>query len=101
MHFRNDASKKSLVRRNLNVEREDPQDLVDLLAKQVTHVEFRDVFQVLVQVIMVQTNKEVVAPVNQYMGTVVTKVPDFTRTNPLKFHGMQMEEDPQEFIGEI
>ncbi|WMV42225.1 hypothetical protein MTR67_035610 [Solanum verrucosum] len=47
-------SRRSVVRRKLNVEPEAPQALIDPLAEQVTHVKFRVVFKVLSQVMTSQ-----------------------------------------------
>lgn len=49
---------------------------------------------------MTQENSEVVAPVNPYMGTTITRLKDFIRLNPLEFYGSKVEEDLQEFIDE-
>ncbi|WMV46269.1 hypothetical protein MTR67_039654 [Solanum verrucosum] len=67
-----------------------------LKAKQVTNAEFRATFQVLSQ-----ANKEFVNPVNINVGTAATRVRDFTRMNPLEFHGSKVEDDPQELIDEV
>uniref|UniRef100_M1DVZ6 Integrase core domain containing protein n=1 Tax=Solanum tuberosum TaxID=4113 RepID=M1DVZ6_SOLTU len=70
------------VRRNVNenvnenVEREAPkppfqapQVLVDLLAEQVTTVEFRSAFHVLAQAMTTQENREVIVPRNSNVGS--------------------------------
>ncbi|WMV29248.1 hypothetical protein MTR67_022633 [Solanum verrucosum] len=48
-----------------------------------------------------QVNREVVALVNPILGTAVIRVREFTRMNPLEFHGLKVCEDPQEFVYEI
>uniref|UniRef100_M1DAH2 Gag-pol polyprotein n=1 Tax=Solanum tuberosum TaxID=4113 RepID=M1DAH2_SOLTU len=90
--------RRAPVRRNMNVEPEAPQALVDALAKQVTHAEFRTIFQVFVQAMTSQANHKVVAFMNPNVGTIETRVQDLTRMNPLKFHGSKVDEDPQEFV---
>ncbi|XP_049347353.1 uncharacterized protein LOC125811846 [Solanum verrucosum] len=48
-----------------------------------------------------QANREVVVPLNPYVGTTTTRIRDFTRMNPSKFHDFMVEKDPQEFIDEV
>jgi len=64
-----------------------PQSLIDPLAEQVTNVEFRATFQVLFQAMTTQANREVVVPVNPYVGTTVSRVRGFTRINLSEFNG--------------
>ncbi|WMV41581.1 hypothetical protein MTR67_034966 [Solanum verrucosum] len=49
---------------------------------------------------MAQDNREIVSPVIQNVGMTTTRVRDFTRMNPLEFHGSKLEEDPPKFIDE-
>ncbi|XP_049372827.1 uncharacterized protein LOC125837798 [Solanum verrucosum] len=97
------ATRRSYVRTNVgeNVQQEAPLVLADPLAEQVTNVEFRAVFQVLAQATTTQVNREVVVTMNSVLGTTTTRVREFTRINPLEFHGSTVEEDPQEFIDEV
>ncbi|WMV49705.1 hypothetical protein MTR67_043090 [Solanum verrucosum] len=77
------APLRAYVRRNVNqnVDQEAPQEApqlpIDPLAEQVTNVEFRVAFKVLAQ-----ANREVVVHVNPNVGTMTTRMRDFTRTNP-------------------
>uniref|UniRef100_M1DJU4 Zinc knuckle family protein n=1 Tax=Solanum tuberosum TaxID=4113 RepID=M1DJU4_SOLTU len=98
------APRRAYMRRNAdeNVESEVPQVLVNLLAEQVTHAELRVSFQVLSQAMEAQANRNAFnALVNPNVGTTTTRIWDFTRMNPLKFHGSKVDEDPQEFIDEF
>uniref|UniRef100_M1DHJ3 Gag-pol protein n=1 Tax=Solanum tuberosum TaxID=4113 RepID=M1DHJ3_SOLTU len=97
------APRRAYVRRNAgdNVEREYPQVLVDTLVKQVTNTEFRVDFQVLAHAMTTQVNREVVVPKYPNVGTTTTRVRDFTRMNPLEFHGSKVKEDSQEFIDDM
>ncbi|KAG5629727.1 hypothetical protein H5410_001444, partial [Solanum commersonii] len=78
-----------------------PQILADPLAEQLTNAEFQAAFQVLAQAMMAQANRESMVPVNPNMGTMATRVREFTRMNPSEFHSSNVEEDPQEFIDEV
>ncbi|WMV47329.1 hypothetical protein MTR67_040714 [Solanum verrucosum] len=49
----------------------------------------------------IQANREAIDPVNLNMVTIVTRVRDFTRLNPPEFHGLKIDEDPQEFVEAI
>jgi len=78
-----------------------PQGSIDFLVENMTNEEFRSAFQVLAQAVMVKANRVVVAPMNSNMGTMASRVRDFTRMNRPEFYGLMMEEDPQEFIDEV
>ncbi|WMV14241.1 hypothetical protein MTR67_007626 [Solanum verrucosum] len=62
---------------------------------------FEPFFQVMAQAMTNQDNREVTAHVNPSVGTVATRIKDFTMMNPLEFHGSKVDEDPQEFIDEM
>ncbi|KAK4706297.1 hypothetical protein R3W88_034143 [Solanum pinnatisectum] len=96
------APRKGYVRRNVNknVEQEVPQVHIDPLAEQSTKDEFQAAFHALAHTMTSQANREVVAPMNPRVGTPATRVRDFTRMNPLEFHGSKVLEDPQDFIDE-
>ncbi|WMV09565.1 hypothetical protein MTR67_002950 [Solanum verrucosum] len=49
---------------------------------------------------MAIATREANASVNPNLGEVVVIIRYFTQMNPLKFHGSNVDEDPQEFIDE-
>lgn len=57
----------------------------------MTNPIFRDVFQVLVQAVKSQANKEVPIPTNPNIGTITSRVRDFTRMNSQEFNGSEIE----------
>ncbi|XP_055806973.1 uncharacterized protein LOC129875749 [Solanum dulcamara] len=87
--------RRAPIKRNVG---EEKQALNDLVAEQVTHVEFRVAFQVLFQDMVAQANREVDAPVNSNVGMVALRVPNFTRMNTPEFHASKFDKEPQEFI---
>ncbi|WMV50501.1 hypothetical protein MTR67_043886 [Solanum verrucosum] len=104
------SPRRAYVRRkvNENVERvapqvsqEAPQVPANPLAEHVTNAKFQANYQVLAQALTTQANREVMVPVNPYVGTTTSRVRELTRMNPLEFHGSKVEENPQEFIGEM
>uniref|UniRef100_M1DQC2 Polyprotein n=1 Tax=Solanum tuberosum TaxID=4113 RepID=M1DQC2_SOLTU len=87
--------RRAYVRRNPgneNVEPEVPQVLVDPLAEQVTHANFLAIFQLLAQAITTQANREANVPVSLNVGTMVTRIHDFTRMNPSEFNESKIDE---------
>jgi len=64
-------------------------------------MEVRADFQVLAQSMTAQANWKVVVHVNPNVGTVISRVREFTRINPQDLHGSKVDEDPQEFINEM
>jgi len=56
---------------------------------------------VLDQAITAQANREANSPMNPNVSTTTARIRDFTRMNPLKFHGSKLDEDPKEFIDEV
>lgn len=57
----------------------------------MTNPIFRDVFQVLVQAVKSQANKEVPIPTNPNIGTITSRVRDFTQMNSQEFNGSEIE----------
>ncbi|WMV33244.1 hypothetical protein MTR67_026629 [Solanum verrucosum] len=57
--------------------------------------------QLLAQALMVQDNREVVAPANPLRGMGSSRVREFFRKNPSEFSGSKVEEDPNGFIEEV
>ncbi|KAG5579844.1 hypothetical protein H5410_050471 [Solanum commersonii] len=87
---KNMPPRRNLVRRNFceNVEPKVPEVSVSPFVKQA-------------QAMIAIEIRKVVDPMNPRMGTVSTRVWNFTRMNPLEFHGSKVEEDPQELIYEV
>ncbi|WMV46736.1 hypothetical protein MTR67_040121 [Solanum verrucosum] len=101
--YKDMAPSRAYVRRNAgdNEELEVPQVFVDPLNEQVTHPEFQVAFQMLAQAMTTQANKEFVARVNPNLGMEVIRIRYFSRMNTPEFHGLKMDDDPQELIDEI
>lgn len=59
------------------------------------NADFSAYFQVWAESMMAQSNKEVAVPVNPNVGTMTSRVMDFTRMNHMKFHGSKVREDPK------
>ncbi|XP_055800403.1 uncharacterized protein LOC129869829 [Solanum dulcamara] len=66
------------------------------LPDQVTNAEFETPITMLAHVL---DNQGVEAPHNA--PTLSSRVRDFSRMNPPKFHGLKVDDDPQEFIDEV
>ena len=50
---------------------------------------------------MTQANREVTVPLSLDIITMASRVRNFTRMNPMEFHGSKVEEDPQDFISDV
>ena len=50
------------------------------------------------QAMTTQANWEVITQANQHIGTMSSRLMDFTRMNPPSLYGSKVEEDPKEFI---
>lgn len=86
---------------------------IDPLVGHVTHVELRSTIQILDQAVKGQVNRlevaftygkgdgieDIVAPVHPKVNSATSKVWDFSRMKPLKFHGSKMEDE--RFIVEV
>uniref|UniRef100_M1DHH0 Gag-pol polyprotein n=1 Tax=Solanum tuberosum TaxID=4113 RepID=M1DHH0_SOLTU len=101
------APRRTYIRRNageneeLEAPQEAPQVPADPLANQGSNAEFWDAFQVFAKSMMTESNREVVVPMNLIVGTAATTVRDFTRMNPLEFHGLKVQKNPQKFSDEV
>ena len=55
---------------------------------------FKVAFQLFLQSMTTQSNTNVMIHLNPNKGMAVTRVRDFYRMNPPKFHGSKVKEDP-------
>uniref|UniRef100_M1DR08 Gag-pol polyprotein n=1 Tax=Solanum tuberosum TaxID=4113 RepID=M1DR08_SOLTU len=90
--------RRAYVKRNKDKEKLAPLTPIGPLDGHVTHVEFWATFQVLAQAMIAQNNREVLAPINPNVNMITVRVQNFTRMNPLEFHGSKVDDDPQKFI---
>ena len=66
----------------------------DTLGEHVSHAEFRVVFTTLAQSMAAQNERLPVILANPVATPKVARVRDFTRMNPLSFHGSKSDKDP-------
>lgn len=75
-----------------------PQAPYDPMTEPITNAEFRTVFQMLEQVVVIQANQ---GGLVQGVGIPATLVWDFMRMNPPRFYGSKVDEDLQEFMDKV
>lgn len=48
-----------------------------------------------------QQNRVAPIPIKQNFDAMTSRMKDFTWINPLEFHGLMFEKDPQEFFNKV
>ena len=67
----------------------------------MSNVEIRADIHSLTQVLETQVSRDTKVQVNPNGSTIISRIGDFTRINPLTLFGSKVEEDPQVFMDEV